>query len=61
MIFVISSHLVLALVNFKSRKHSMVKSIGFDRFMTSEGTETLILALTAKMGQSVVHTRHGIF
>ena len=38
----------------------MVKSIGFDRFMASEGTETLILALTSKTGQSVVHTSHRI-
>ena len=33
----------------------------FDRFMTSEGTETLIFGLTSKTGQSVVHTRHRIF
>ena len=59
--FVISSHLVLALERIKSRKHSLVKSIGFDRFMTSEGTETLILAFTSKTGQSVEHTRHRIF
>ena len=39
----------------------MVKSIGFDRFMTSEGTETLIVALTSKTGQSVAHNRHKIF
>ena len=39
----------------------MVKSIVFDRFMTSEGIKTLILAFTSKTGQSVEHTRHGIF
>ena len=39
----------------------MVKSIGFDRFMTSEGTETMILAFTSETGQSVAHTRHRIF
>ena len=42
-------------------ERSMVKSIGFDRFMTSEGTETLILVLTSKTGQSVTHNRHKIF
>ena len=61
--FVISSHLVLALERIKSRKHSLVKSIGFDRFtcMTPEGTETLIFVFTSKTGQSVAHTRHRIF
>ena len=39
----------------------MVKSIDFDRFMTSEGTKMLILAFTSKTGQSVVHTKHRIF
>ena len=39
----------------------MVKLIGFDRFMRSEGTEKLILAFTSKTGQSVAHTRHTIF
>ena len=29
--------------------------------MMSEGTKTLILALTSKTGQSVVHNGHGIF
>ena len=50
MIFVISSHLVLALERTNRRKHFMVKSIDFDRLMTSEGTETLILAFTSKTG-----------
>ena len=59
--FVISSHLVLALERTKGRKHSTVKSIGFNRFMTSEGIETLILAFTSKTGQSVAYTRHRIF
>ena len=36
----------------------MVKSIDFDRFLTSEGTKTLILAFTSKPGQPVEHTRH---
>ena len=44
----------------KSRKHFVVKSIDFDRFMTSECTKTLILAFTSKTGQSAEHTRHRI-
>ena len=52
---------LIILETTKSRKHSMVKSSGFDRFMTSEGTETLILAITSKTGRSVAHTRHRIF
>ena len=39
----------------------MVKSIGFDKFITSEGTETLILAFISKTGQYVAHTRYRIF
>ena len=39
----------------------MLKSVDFGRFMTSEGTETLNLAFTSKIGQSVAHNRHGIF
>ena len=39
----------------------MVKSIVFDRFMTSEGIKMLILAFTSKTGQSVEHTRYGTF
>ena len=31
----------------------MLQSIDFDRFMTSEGTDMLILASTSKTGQSV--------
>ena len=33
----------------------------FDRFMTSEGTKTLILAFTANTGQSEEPTKHRIF
>ena len=33
----------------------------FDRFMTSEGTKTFILAFTLKMGQSVAHSGHKIY
>ena len=39
----------------------MVKSIDFDRFMTLEGTKTLILAFTSKTRKPVDHTRHRIF
>ena len=41
----------------------MVKSIGFDRFMTSifDRFMTSILAFTSKTGQYVAHTRHKIF
>ena len=33
----------------------MQLSIDFDRILTSEGTDTLILAYTSKTGQSVEH------
>ena len=39
----------------------MLKSIDFDRFMTSEGTGTLILAFTSKTGQPVARYTHQIF
>ena len=39
----------------------MIKSVDFGRIMTPEGSETLILALTSKTGQSVAHNRHIIF
>ena len=39
----------------------MVKTNGFERFMTSECTKTLILAFISKTGQSVAHTRHKLF
>ena len=55
------SNLVLASERIKSRKHFVVKSIDFDRFMSSEGTKRLILVLTSKTGNSVEHTRHRIF
>ena len=38
-----------------------VKSIDFDRFMTSEGSETLILPFTSKTGQSVAQNKQKIF
>ena len=39
----------------------MVKSIDFDRFVSSEGTKTLIMVLTSKPVQPVERTRHRIF
>ena len=33
----------------------------FDRFMTSEGTKTFILAFTLKTGQSVAHSGHKMY
>ena len=39
----------------------MLKSIDFDRYMTSEGTDTLIFAFTSKTGQSVARYIHRIF
>ena len=39
----------------------MLYSIDFDRFMTSEGTDTLILAFTSKTGQSVARYTHRFF
>ena len=39
----------------------MRKSVDFGRLMTPEGSETLILALTSKTGQSVAHNRHIVF
>ena len=38
----------------------MLQSIDFDRFMMSEGTDTLILAFTSKTGQSVARLPHRI-
>ena len=59
--FVTLSNLVLASERTKSRKHFVVKWIGFDRFMTSEGIKTLILNFTLKTGQHVERIRHRIF
>ena len=39
----------------------MLKSVDFGRFITSEGTGTIILVLTSNMGQSVAHKSHIIF
>ena len=45
----------------KSRNRSLLKSVDFGRFMTPEGTETLILAFISKTGQCVAHNRHRIY
>ena len=37
------------------------ESVNCDRFMTSEGTDTLILAFTTKTKQSVAQNKHRIF
>ena len=39
----------------------MLKSVDFGRFMPTEGTEMLLLALNPKTGQSVAHNRHKLF
>ena len=39
-------------MDFKSESFCLLL-IDFDRFMTSEGTDMLILAITSKTGQSV--------
>ena len=44
-----------------SRDRFALNSFDFGRFITSEGTKTLILAFNSKTGQSVAHSRHGIF
>ena len=54
----VSPNLVVATERTESRDRFMLKSVDFGRFMTSEGTETLILAFTSKTGQSVAHNRH---
>ena len=51
--FVIWSNIVLASEWTTSRNQFVLYSIDFDRFMTSEGTDALILAFTSKTGQSV--------
>ena len=51
-IFVLSSNLVLATERTKSMGRFALKSVDFGQFMSSEDTETLILALSSKTGQS---------
>ena len=59
--FVISSNIVLASEWTTSRNQLVLQSIYFDRFMTSEGTDTLISAFTSKTGQSVARYTHRFF
>ena len=40
---------------------SLIDLWDFDRFMTSEGSDTLILSFTSKTGQSVAQNRQKIF
>ena len=60
-IFVRLSSLVVASEWTTKRNKFIVQSIDFDRFMMSEGTYTLILPFTSKMGQSVAQNRQKIF
>ena len=55
---------VLAPERNKRRNRFVLKSVDFGRFgrfMTLEGTETLILTFTSKTGQPVAHNRHIVF
>ena len=44
-----------------NRRTYIVLSIDFDRFITSESRDTLILPFTSKTGQSVAQNRQKIF
>ena len=59
--FVISSNIVLASEWTTSRNQFVLESIDFDRFMTSERTDALILAFISKTGQDVARYTHRIF
>ena len=59
--FVISSNIVLASEWTTSRIDLCYNRSIFGRFMTSEGTDALILAFTSKTGQSVARYTHRIF
>ena len=59
-VFVLLSNLVLATERTKSRNRFVLKSVDLGRFMTPEGTETLISAFTSKTGQSVAHNKNRI-
>ena len=60
-IFVRLSSLILASEWTTNRNKFVVKSTDFDRFMTSEGSYTLILPSTSKTGKSVAQNRQKIF
>ena len=57
----ISLNNVLASLWTTSRNQFVLLAIDFGRFMSSEGTDTLILASTSKPGQSVARHSHRIF
>ena len=49
-------------MDHKSKQvNSLIDRFDFDRFMTSEGSYTLILPFTSKTGQSVAQNRQRIF
>ena len=60
-IFVRLSSLVLSSEWTTNRNKFVVQSIDFDPFMMSEGSYTLILPFTSRMGQSVAQNRQKIF
>ena len=60
-IFVRSSSRFLASEWTTNRRKFIVLSIDFDRFMTSESRDTLILPFTSKTGQSVAQNRQKNF
>ena len=60
-IFVRLSSLVIVFEWTTNRNKFIVKSIDFDRFITSEGSFTLILPFTSKTEQSVAQSRQNIF
>ena len=59
-VLVMSSNLILVSECTISRNHLKLNRSIFNRIITSEGTETLVLAFTSKTGQSVAHNRHRI-
>ena len=59
--FVRLSSLVLASEWTTNRNKFIIKSIDFDRFMTSQGSYTLILPFYPKTGQSVAQNRRRFF
>ena len=60
-IFVRLSSLVLASEWTTNRNKFIVQSIDFDRFITSDGSYTLILPFTFKTGKSVAQNRQKFF
>ena len=60
-IFVRLSSLVLASEWTTNRNKFIIKSNDFDRFMTAEGSYTLILSFYSKTGHSVAQNRQNDF